>query len=104
MKFNDLCNLASDPQNRIERGHRILKNHRHLAAANRSHVIERKIHDVAPAQPDFATRETHRRFQKPHHGQHRDAFSGPGFADKTQHLVGINVERYAIEQARRALC
>ena len=96
-------NLTADAPHRIERRHRVLKDHRQLAAANGAHRIEREARNIAATQPDFAAHDPQARRQQPHDGQHRDALARAGLAHQPEHVIRRDIERDAVDQANRAL-
>ncbi|CAJ0998844.1 hypothetical protein SODG_000363 [Sodalis praecaptivus] len=91
--------LFPDREYRIQRGHRLLKNHRHIRAAQRAQRRRRgaaQIHHLprAPAEQqrtalDAPATELH----QTHHRQRRDGFPRPRLADDSQRLTAVDVER-----------
>ena len=53
MLANRLHHLVADGHDRVQRGHRFLKDHRDLAAADFSQRPMRDAEDIAVLQPDF---------------------------------------------------
>ena len=49
-----LADLLLDGVQRVERGHRLLKNHGNLVAADMAQAVERQRHEVLALEPDDA--------------------------------------------------
>ncbi|MNZ75470.1 hypothetical protein D3C78_939480 [compost metagenome] len=49
----DFGNLTADGEDRIERGHRLLKDHRDIVAAHATHLFFGKRQQIAPVEQDF---------------------------------------------------
>ena len=92
VQTNRLGNLHANSQHRIERRHRVLKDHRHRLAADLAHLLERETGEAAAAKDHFARRHSHRMRQQTHHGEHGQALARAGFADDAKHLVRKHVE------------
>ncbi len=90
----DLHELVRDPQERIERRHRVLKNHRDALAANSAHFLFGQFQEVAAAEQHFAAGyASGRRRDQPHDRQVGDRLAGTGFADDSERLTALEVER-----------
>ena len=99
MEGDRLGNLVADPMHGIERGHRLLKDHRDLIAAHGAHAIEIERQEVASLT--VSTSEEHaagecdqgRRWREAHDGKAGDALAGTRFADQRQSFAGAQRKR-----------
>ena len=53
MLLEGLGDLPADRQHRVQRGHRLLKDHADVAAAHLAHLLVGKLQQVAPAKQDL---------------------------------------------------
>ena len=88
-RFGD---LPADREDRIEAGHRLLEDHRHVATANGAHLRLRERREIAPHQADPPLDPAHPRRQEAHHRQRRDALAGSALADDRQGLARGDLE------------
>ena len=107
MRDDGFGNLISDAHHRIERGHRLLKDHGNARAAQLAHgvVIERGQIPRGRAvicEEDFAGDSGLRR-QQAHDGQGSDRLAGAGFADQAQDFAGSDGET-EVADGRNGLC
>ena len=98
-----LDDLLADGVDRIERGHRLLEDHRHLAAAQPAALVGRKPQHVAIAEQhrlglDLARRARH----QAHHRERRHALAAAGLADKADRASAGNAEADAVDGAEQA--
>ena len=104
-----LGQLPADGEHRVERGHRLLKDHADFIAANAAHRLLRALRQIGfaalapveqqPAAGDLAAAELH----QPHQRQRRDRFAGAGFADHADRFAGIYVERQIGDPGNRTV-
>ena len=91
-------------QHRVERGHRVLEDHRDVAAAQRrGSSSSSSRHDVAAAGRGSRRRRSgagssSRRMID----ERRDALAGAGFADDAERLAGSDLEADAVDRAHHA--
>ena len=109
-RFFDLCADADDG---VERCHRLLKNHRNLAAAQRTHFLfahRDELHSIAicartamraAMQPCLAITARSWRL-KAHQRKRQHRFARAGFADNSQRLAFCDCERNVIYGANPA--
>jgi hypothetical protein len=82
-----LADLIADLVDRVQRGHRVLEDHRDLRAADLLHLALVQLHHVA-ALVDHLARDDHVGVgDQPHDRHHRHALAGAGFADDAEHLA-----------------
>ena len=100
MDAQRLGDLQSDRQDRIERGHRLLEDHRDVAAANLAHLFVGQVEEIAALEGDAALRDAPGQLrQEAHDRERRDRFARSGFADDGDHLAGVDVKRQALHRA-----
>src|ERR1022692_1546059 len=90
-RFGD---LVSDAHDRIECGHRLLKDHRDARTSQMAELIRRKSRQVlwlafAILERD-AARDRGRRWQQAHDGKRSKRFSGARLADQPEDFPGSN--------------
>jgi len=87
-RFHD---LQPDGEHRVQRGHRLLKDHRDLAPANAAHFLVVEVEKLASLEAYRTVDDPRRvRRQKLHHGKSRDRFARAGLADDRHDLAGLD--------------
>ena len=95
-----LVDLAADRHHRIERRHRLLKDHRHGGGAQLPQPPVAGGEDVLADQFDGAARRHQRALlQQSHHRQRRHRFARAAFADQAQRLAFAHLQRDAVDHA-----
>ena len=103
LNLQRLGDLQSDGQDRIERGHRLLEDHRDVAAADLAHLFVAERQQVAPVEGDAAAGNAPgMRRQKPHDRERRDRLARTGFADDGDDLAAVDVEAQPLDRAHDA--
>ncbi len=101
-----LRDLKPDPQDRVERRHRLLEDHRDVMAADLAHLLVVELQEIAAVEHDRAGGDLGRLGEQPHDRQRGDGFARAGFADDRDHLAGMDsvadVLDSAHEPVRRA--
>ena len=83
-----LVDLAADRHHRIERGHRLLEDHRHPRGAQLPQAaVARGQQFLADQLHAAAGRHQRVLLQQAHHGQRGDRFARAAFADQAQRLA-----------------
>jgi hypothetical protein len=95
--------LVPDPVDRVERGHRVLEDHRDLRPAHLAHGVLAERHEVAALVDHLAREDRVRVDDEPHHGHHRDALARAGLAHDSQHLALLEVEAHAVDGLHEAV-
>ena len=96
-----LVDLAADRDHRIERRHRLLKDHRHGGGAQLPQPAVAGGEQFLADQFDAAAgRHQRALLQQSHHGQRRDGFSRTAFADQAQGFALAHLQRDAVDDAR----
>jgi hypothetical protein len=99
-----LAHLRADRHDRVEGGHRLLEDHRDVAAADPAHRGFGQRHEVAAVEQDAPAGEPEARLrQEPHDGERGDRLAGSRFARDAQGLAGAERERDAFEDRARPL-
>ncbi len=99
MQPDGLGNLLPDRENRVERGHRLLEDHRDIRPAHALHLRVTQLVDindltVTAAQEHFLAADLSARlFQQAHQRQRGDRFTGTGLANNRQRLAAPERER-----------
>ena len=98
-----LDDLLADRVDRIERSHRFLEDHRHLAAAQAPAFVGGEAEDVAPLEQDrigldLAWWARH----QAHHGERGHALAAAGLADQSDGAAAPDGEVDAVDRAEEA--
>ena len=93
-----LGELEADREHRVERGHRLLEDHRQVGAAQRAQLRRREPDEVAPAVEDLAAGGDHRilRGQQPEDGERGHRLAAARLADQRDGRVARDVEADAL--------
>ena len=89
VQSDGLGNLLTDGIDRVERGHRNLKDHGDLVAAQGSHFALIEIEQVATVEDDLAAGNTPRGGDEPHQSERRCRLSAAGFPDEAESLASF---------------
>src|SRR6266852_5156855 len=92
-----LSDLPSRAEDRIERRHRVLKDHRDLLAADLAHLDLGQFGQVAAFEPHLAADDLARAL-KAHDAQGRHRFAAARFPDYAQCLSRVKLERHAVDR------
>ena len=94
----DLHQLCRDLEERVERRHRVLKDHRDAFAAYLADVFDRQSAYVDTVKDDLAVDDLTRRFRdKPHHRQVCNRFAAARFTDDAESLAFVQFERDPVD-------
>ena len=94
--------LVRDPHVGIERGHRVLKDHRDLVGPDPVQVLLAQPVDPRAFKGDFAGGPAVPR-QQAHDGKNRLRFPRPGLTHNRQHLAWSDIETHAIDRVHDAV-
>ena len=86
-----LDQLIADGEKRVERGHRVLKDHADLIAADFAEHFGRECGQIRAVKDHFIRRDFGVVGQKVQHGEHRDALAAAAFADDADGFAFIHV-------------
>ena len=101
MQADGLADLVADRVDRVERGHRLLEDHRDVVAAHVAHPRLGGVEQVFAGKPDFTIRNAPRRHRhQPHDGERRHALAAAGFADNAKGPAGLQIEAEPVDHAR----
>ena len=99
MDAHGLAQLAPDGQHGVERGHRLLKDHADLVAANAPHRLLVVGEEILPHKADGAAHDaTGRAGDEAHNGEGRDALAAPALPDERERLALAQIERHAVHR------
>lgn len=93
MRFDRQTDLGADRQHRVQRHHRILKDHGDDLAADRSQFMGRQAHQFPPLQPDRASNDTTWFIDKPDDRKPGNRFARSGLSDKAEDLALVQRKR-----------
>ena len=93
--------LHADRQDRVQGRHRLLENHRDLAATQPAEFFRGHGNEIAAAPVDTAAHVS-RFADQPHDGTQRDALARAGFADEADDLARADVEIHVGSGNRQA--
>ena len=95
--FERLADLPADGEHRVERGHRVLEDHRDLAAADRAQVLVVEREQVAAAEHRRALGDAAVPGEDPEQRERGDALAAARLAHDPQRLAGGDVERDPVD-------
>ena len=98
MDAHRLDHLRVDAQDRIERHHRVLEDHRDAVAAQRLKLLVARGGQLLVLEADRAADDAARRIDEPEDREAGDGFARTGFADEAEDLAGIDVQRHAVDR------
>ncbi len=103
MADQHLGELRADGEGRVQRGHRLLEDHRQPVAAQvgQGRLVERQ--QVAAFEGHAAGDMRSGPRQQAHDRQRRHALAAAGLADHAQGFAGIDREGHAVDRLRRTL-
>ena len=87
-----LRDLIADREDRVERRHRLLEDHRDAGATHRAHLGLRDGEKIAAVEAHLAADDAARRRHEPHQRECRDALPAPRFTDEAEDAAGIERE------------
>ncbi|OPZ97699.1 MAG: hypothetical protein BWY71_01527 [Planctomycetes bacterium ADurb.Bin412] len=92
MEFHGLHDLVPHRIDRIQAGHRFLKDHGNFVAANLPHLLFRKAQQVLPVKQDFPLGDFPRRIgNQPQNGKGRHALPAAALPHHRQRLALLNI-------------
>ena len=98
-----LHDLLADRQDRVERGHRLLEDHRDVAAAQFAHLLVGEFEQVAAFEQHAARRHPAGGLgQQPHDGERRHRLAAAGLADDGDDLAAVDGVGNAVDRAHDA--
>ena len=103
MDLQRLFDLKADREDRVQRGHRLLEDHRDVAAADFAHLLVVEIEQRAAVEYDAAFRDFRGQArQQPHDRERGHRFAGAGLADDGDHFAAVDGEADALDGAHDA--
>ena len=96
-----LDDLVADPEQRVERGQRVLEDHADAPAAPPAHLLRGQVVDALRPEADLAARDAAGRVDQPDHRRAGDRLAGPGLADHAEDLAAADLERHPIDGGQR---
>ena len=92
MKTQRLGYLLADREDGIQRGHRILKDHRDVVTTYCAHLGIRQLHQIAVFEQHLAAHDFSRRRNQTHDRQRGHRLAAAAFAHQPQQLAAIEVK------------
>ena len=103
MDAQRLAHLFPDPAHRVERGHRLLKHHRDVAAADAAQPVGVELRQIGAVEVDALGRDLPRRHRhQPHERQGRHGLAGAGFPHQPDDLPAAHLEGNILQHADMA--
>jgi hypothetical protein len=96
--FSSISDLQADLEHRIERGGRVLEDHRHALAAQVGHLVGGELQEVAALEPQLAGLDPPRRRDEAHDGERRHALAAAGLTDDAEHLALVDPDVHAVDR------
>src|ERR1043165_1371961 len=97
-----LANLFAYGEDRIERRHRILKDHRDVITAHLAHLGLREFKQVFAVKKDFAIDDLSGRRDQSHDGERRHGLPATRLANKSQQLAAIEIKANAVNRTHQS--
>ncbi len=98
-----LHDLLADREHRVERGHRLLEDHRDVAAADRAHLVGGQFEQVAAFEQHAPLGHAAGGFrQQAHDGERRYRLAAAGFADDGDHFAALDRVGNAVDRVHDA--
>ena len=97
-----LGQLQADRERRVQRRHRILEDHRDLAAAHVFELVLRELVQHAALEADLAGLDPRRRHEQPHDRERRHRLAAARLADDAERLAAIDREADAVDRVHVA--
>jgi len=98
-----LGDLLAAGEDGVERGHRLLEDHRDVVAAERPHLILGELEEVAALEQDPAGDVAAVARQQPHDAERGDALATARLTDDAEGAALIDVEVDAVDRLDRAV-
>ena len=102
VRLEHLPDLTADRQHRIQARHRVLEDHRDLAAADPAQLLVGELEQVLPLELRGARGDPAGAGEDPEQGERRDALAAAGLADDPERLARRDVERDPVDGMDRA--
>ena len=103
MDLHCLADLAAYRHRRRQSGHRLLKDHRDLAASDLLHFLGAAFQQVLPLEIDLPGNRLAISRQQAHNRQRSHRLAAAAFADQAQNLAFVEVQREAVDSPDRPL-
>ena len=103
MQCNRFADLAAHRHQRVERGHRLLEDHRNVIAADLLHLRFGEIQQIGALETDRAADGPSRRVgNEAQYGQRSDALAAAALADDAQSLAAAHRVGHPVDRAHNA--
>jgi hypothetical protein len=95
--LDDLGDLHPDRHDRVERGHRVLEDHRDVAPTQLGHAVPGLLEEVPPAVPHLAGDRDAAGGQQPHDGEGGDGLAAAGLPHQPHVLARADLEADVVD-------
>ena len=102
MQSERFSDLLSNREDRIQRSHRVLKDHRDIIATNRAHFSVGKFQQVPAIKNNFPACNPARRRYQTHDRKRSHRLATTAFAHQAKELATIEVKADVINRAHKA--
>ncbi|CDN42283.1 hypothetical protein BN871_BC_00130 [Paenibacillus sp. P22] len=103
MLHQRLDDLLADLEHRIQRRHRLLKDHGNVVAAHGPQLVRLHGKQIAAVELDGASDDfAGRAFHQPHDRHRRNAFAAAGFPDDAHRFAGPHMQAHSVDGPHRA--
>src|SRR5439155_15126361 len=102
MRFERLPDLSADRQDRIQRRHRILEDHRDVASTNPAQRTIALANEIGALEQSGTRLDAPIAREQTENRQRRHALPTPGLTHDPKRLTGRDVERDAVDSVHRA--
>ena len=97
-----LGDLLADLHQRVQRGHRVLEDHRHLPAPDAAHLLAALVADLLALEDDRALAHGVGRGQQAHDRARQDRLARAALADDAERLAAAQLEADPVDGAHHA--
>ena len=103
VQAHPFCQLPLHREDRIERRHRLLKNHRNAVATQLACFAIRRVHKINIVEQHLpAGDRTTAKLDQAHQRQRRDGLTRPGFAHDAEGFTGRDIKGQILDGRERA--
>ena len=102
VRLHRLDHLRVDPQHRVERGHRVLEDHRDAVAPQFAPLDRRQLREFAALEQHLAALDFSRRIDQAHDRETRDRLARARLAHQPQHLAAPQRKGHAVDHRQHA--
>ena len=102
MREHGFDHLRVDPEDRVQRHHRVLEDHRHAIPTHLAHFLAGKLDDIDAIQENAPANDTSRRIDETHDRITGHRLARARFTDESHDLAAIDDERHVVDRLHDA--